>query len=284
MWGSCSSSSRVASWVRRAWRVAIFAARVSTRLCAGGLGEGAGFEGEEVPFDGFFCLGQLGVDDAEIVLVLAAFGPGAARLAESAGQQTTTARPLFQGPGRASGGSPSLRRWLWDHEHGDAAPGEQLARTPPRCRWGWVERPTMRRSAPQASAIHSSSAATSPLRRVKSPATLARASSAVTKPASSHHSARRRAPWRCPRRTSRRRRASRRSWGGRPSSLRTSRRRAACRRWRRAGRRSGPTACRRSARRRRSRASRGSCRSPPTGGCRRSCSRAGAARCPGTRS
>jgi len=45
-------------------------------LLAGDLGQGARFEGEEVPLDGFFGLGQLSLDDAPLVLVLAAFGPG----------------------------------------------------------------------------------------------------------------------------------------------------------------------------------------------------------------
>jgi hypothetical protein len=36
----------------------------------------AGLEGEEVPFDGFFGLGQLGVHHAELVLVLAALHTG----------------------------------------------------------------------------------------------------------------------------------------------------------------------------------------------------------------
>ena len=45
-------------------------------LPAGGLGEGAGLEGEKVPFDGFFGLGQFGVHHAELVLVLTALCTG----------------------------------------------------------------------------------------------------------------------------------------------------------------------------------------------------------------
>nr|WP_262324442.1 hypothetical protein [Acidiferrimicrobium sp. IK] len=45
-------------------------------LPAVGLRQAAGLEGEEVPLDGFFGLGQLGIDDAQLVLVLSAFGPG----------------------------------------------------------------------------------------------------------------------------------------------------------------------------------------------------------------
>jgi hypothetical protein len=45
-------------------------------LPAGGLRKGAGLEGEEVPFDGFFGLGQFGVHHAELVLVLTALRTG----------------------------------------------------------------------------------------------------------------------------------------------------------------------------------------------------------------
>jgi hypothetical protein len=45
-------------------------------LPAGGLRQSAGLEGEEVPLDGFFGFGQLGLDHAELVLVLSARGPG----------------------------------------------------------------------------------------------------------------------------------------------------------------------------------------------------------------
>ncbi|MDA8292202.1 MAG: hypothetical protein M0Z33_11085 [Actinomycetota bacterium] len=53
-------------------------------LPAGRLRKGAGFEGEEVSLDGFFGLGQLSLDDAQLVLVLAAFGP---RTSEAGGER-----------------------------------------------------------------------------------------------------------------------------------------------------------------------------------------------------
>lgn len=70
-------------------------------LQAGRNGEGAGFESEEVPFGGLFFLGQLGVDHAELVLALAALGPGGARPAASTSSWQRSRGP----PGPTSGDS-----------------------------------------------------------------------------------------------------------------------------------------------------------------------------------
>ena len=64
-------------------------------LPAGGLGEGAGLEGEEVPFDGFFGLGQFGVDHAEFVLVLAALRTGSG---ETGGKRSLEEVVALDGP------------------------------------------------------------------------------------------------------------------------------------------------------------------------------------------
>ncbi|MGD0983676.1 MAG: hypothetical protein ABSA65_07640 [Acidimicrobiales bacterium] len=64
-------------------------------LPAGGLGEGAGLEGEKVPFDGFFGLGQLGVDHAELVLVLTALRTGSG---ETGGKRSLEEVVALDGP------------------------------------------------------------------------------------------------------------------------------------------------------------------------------------------
>jgi hypothetical protein len=65
-------------------------------LSARRLGEGPGFEGEEVPFDGFFCFGELGFDDPELVLVLASFGTGAGEAGGKGGVEEVVAAEQAQ--------------------------------------------------------------------------------------------------------------------------------------------------------------------------------------------